>query len=291
MARDDARRRPSTGDDRAAARSGPGVPAPPDTRRDAGGQPRGGDRGATTTADRAPHALARRGRATRRRRQRDVSPGDARPRARRAPLRRGPSRLGGCRSRQGGCRSRGSHRARDGQGRQGAARPARAARYRGAPSLHGARAPAPRPSPPRRPVPQRARRGADARGRVPHPAAARPIAPGSSPAASTRICCGIRSPPTSSRAAPTSGASRRCSGTRTSARPSGTRTSRTATGARRTSARTRMRAASASERQTQASQAAPDASSARAVNRSTVSSTGSSRVTWPTLRPALGALP
>ena len=58
------------------------------------------------------------------------------------------------------------------QGRQGAARPARPAGRRGAAPLPRDRPAAPRPSSPPGSVPQRARRRADPRRRVPHPAPA-----------------------------------------------------------------------------------------------------------------------
>ena len=169
--------------------------------------------------------------------------GASRRRARRAPLwRRAPGQRGG-RARTGRRRPRRAARPLHRQGEQGADRPDRRSRGRGAPALPLTRPPLPRPPPPARALPEREGRPADPRRRLPDPAHARRARPGSSPSASTPTCSATRSRRTCSKEAPTCAPSRRCSATPTSRRPSCTRTSPTGGAARRTSRRTRTRAA------------------------------------------------
>ena len=148
----------------------------------------------------------------------------ARPRARRAALRRRAARLRGGRARPGRRRPRRPARARDRQGRQGAGRPDRPPRRRRAPPLPLARPPVPRPPPPARALPERPRRPADPRGRLPDPAQARREGRASTRTASTRTSCATRSPRTCWRAAPTSDPFKKCSGMPIYRQPSSTPT-------------------------------------------------------------------
>ena len=123
-------------------------------------------------ADAAEDALTGRGGAADRRRGRDAASFAPRPGPRRAALRRRPARLRGDRPRQGGRRPGRQARARDRQGQQGARRPvgrhaAEALRRylsRGRPYLDRAQ--------PARALPERPRRPAHPRGRLPDPAQA-----------------------------------------------------------------------------------------------------------------------
>ena len=218
------RRRAVAGDDRPSRRGDPLVLPPPDAARSARRQPRRGPRAPPARAHTAAHAVARGGRAARRGCVRLHAQGTARPRARRAPLRRRLARQRGRRPPEVQRRPRRAPRALHRQGLEGAHRPCRAPGGAGAPPLPLSRQAVPRRPPPPGALPQRQGRRPDARRRVPDPAQPRRARPASSRNVSTRTCCGIPSRRISWRAAPTSVPSRKCSGTPISRRPSSTRT-------------------------------------------------------------------
>ena len=176
---------------------------PPGAARGAQRQSRRGARPAAAQAHAAAHAVARRGRAADRRRVGNDAALAARPGARRAALRRRPARQRGGRARANGVDLEQRVVRCIGKGSKERVVPVGRRSRRGATPL-----PRPRPPLPRRPapagaLPERARRRADPRRRLPHPAPARrdggPRAgPGPPPSAAPLL----RDPPAGGRGRP-----------------------------------------------------------------------------------------
>src|SRR5215211_4290698 len=154
-------------DDRPARRGDPGVLPPSRPPRCTSRQSRGGGRPPAPPASPPSHALAGGGGAPHRGSSRDDAPRIARPRLARAPVRRGAPRQRSDRARAGFRRPGAAPSPRRRQRGQGARRADRAARRGRASPLPRPRPAAPRPAASPGALPQRARRGAHARGSIP----------------------------------------------------------------------------------------------------------------------------